>query len=204
MKLTQQMTMNKTIMYLTRHGQTEENAAHVLQGWMPGHLSAEGIKQVESLRDELKEVRFDAVVCSDLKRCVDSATILSEPHGLTPQPTQLLRERDWGSLTGKNILDQIVNLKVEHWPADVESEPAIYQRALKFLEYVQRHYAGKTILAVGHGMIDRYVQAVWKGVDIHQIPRMGTAEVRKLEIPVSKVYTLPAGVAQEKGEVDEA
>ena len=27
-----------TELYLVRHGQTEENAAHILQGHMPGHL----------------------------------------------------------------------------------------------------------------------------------------------------------------------
>ncbi len=196
--------MNKTTMYLTRHGQTEENRTHILQGWMPGHLSAEGIRQVETLRDKLKDVRFDAVVCSDLKRCVDSAAILAEPHGLKPQTTDLLRERDWGSLTGKNILDEIVNLKVEHWPADVESERTIYERSLKFLAFVQQHFAGKTILAVGHGMIDRYIQAVWKGTDIHQIPRMENAEVRVLDIPSDKLYALPDAAAQEKGEASEA
>ena len=71
-----------TELYLVRHGQTEENAAHILQGHMPGHLSHEGIAQAQALRDELKNIRFDALLCSDLKRCMDTAMILNEPHGL--------------------------------------------------------------------------------------------------------------------------
>lgn len=70
-----------TELYLVRHGQTEENAAHILQGHMPGHLSHEGIAQAQALRDELKNIRFDALLCSDLKRCMDTAMILNEPHG---------------------------------------------------------------------------------------------------------------------------
>lgn len=184
----------KTIMYLTRHGQTEENVNHILQGWMPGHLSKEGIRQVEHLREELKKLHFDAIVCSDLKRCIDSANIINEPHGLQLITTPLLRERDWGSLTGKNILNEVVNLKVRNFPADVESEPLIYERALKFLRFIQQNFAGKQILAVGHGMIDRYIQAVWKGTTIRDIPRMENAEVRKLEIDDNQTFLLPEGV----------
>ena len=75
-----------TELYLVRHGQTEENAAHILQGHMPGHLSHEGIAQAQALRDELKNIRFDALLCSDLKRCMDTAMILNEPHGLPLNP----------------------------------------------------------------------------------------------------------------------
>ncbi len=76
-----------TELYLVRHGQTEENAAHILQGHMPGHLSHEGIAQAQALRDELKNIRFDALLCSDLKRCMDTAMILNEPHGLPLEST---------------------------------------------------------------------------------------------------------------------
>lgn len=184
----------KTTMYLTRHGQTEENVSHILQGWMPGHLSEAGIEQVQHLRDKLKDVHFDAIVCSDLKRCIDSATIINELHHLTLTTTSLLRERDWGSLTGKNILNEVVNLKVKEFPEDVESEPQIYERALKFICFIQQHYAGKQILAVGHGMIDRYIQAAWKGTTIHEIPRMENAEVRILEIDDEQQFQLPESI----------
>lgn len=176
-------------MYLTRHGQTEENVKHILQGWMPGHLSEEGIQQVTMLRDKLRKTHFDAIVCSDLKRCVDSATIINDPHGLLLETTPLLRERDWGSLTGKDILNEVVSLKVKDFPADVESEEHIYERAARFLHFIQENFPGKQILAVGHGMIDRYIQAVWKQIPIRQIPRMENAEVRILEIDDEKTYT---------------
>lgn len=176
-------------MYLTRHGQTEENVKHILQGWMPGHLSEEGIRQVSMLRDKLRNTHFDAVVCSDLKRCIDSARIINEPHGLTLETTPLLRERDWGSLTGKDILNEVVNLKVKDFPADVESESQIYDRAVRFIRFIQDKFPGKQILAVGHGMIDRYVQAVYRHTVIRQIPRMENAEVRVLEIDDQEVYT---------------
>ena len=92
------------ILYLVRHGETKENVANILQGHMPGELTERGIEQARQLCKKLQSVRFDALVCSDLKRCVDTAAILNEPHGLTPEYTPLLRERDWGEHTGQNIL----------------------------------------------------------------------------------------------------
>ena len=59
-------------LYLARHGQTEENMTRIFQGHMPGTLTVEGIAQAEALRDTLRDISLDAVVSSDLKRCVDT------------------------------------------------------------------------------------------------------------------------------------
>ena len=64
-------------LYLARHGQTEENIARIFQGHMPGTLTVEGIAQAEALRDTLRDISLDAVVSSDLKRCVDTAVVFS-------------------------------------------------------------------------------------------------------------------------------
>lgn len=65
-------------LYLARHGQTEENMTRIFQGHMPGTLTVEGIAQAEALRDTLRDISLDAVVSSDLKRCVDTACIAVE------------------------------------------------------------------------------------------------------------------------------
>ena len=62
-------------LYLARHGQTEENIARIFQGHMPGTLTVEGIAQAEALRDTLRNISLDAVVSSDLKRCVDTCLL---------------------------------------------------------------------------------------------------------------------------------
>ena len=69
--------------------------------------------------DELKNIRFDALLCSDLKRCMDTAMILNEPHGLPLESTPLLRERDWGPFTGMDILK--ARTKIDHRAEPVES-----------------------------------------------------------------------------------
>lgn len=50
--------MDATIsLILSRHGETEENILHIMQGQMPGHLSALGKQQAEQLAELLESDR---------------------------------------------------------------------------------------------------------------------------------------------------
>ena len=168
----------KTILYLVRHGETVDNASQLMQGQTQGRLNDVGVSQAQKLRDELAEKHFDAIVASDLKRSVDTARILAEPHGLAVDTTELLRERDWGSFTGRYI----PSLKGEVWPDDIESLDDLLARAGRFLEYIRIRYAGKTVLAVGHGIINKAIQAVYYGKQMREVERMQNCEVRILEL----------------------
>ena len=168
----------KTILYLVRHGETVDNASQLMQGQTQGRLNEAGVGQARQLRDELAEKHFDAVVASDLKRSVDTARILAEPHGLEVETTELLRERDWGSFTGRYI----PSLKGEVWPDDIESFDDLLARAGRFLDYIKTRYAGKTVLAVGHGIINKAIQAVFYGKQMRDVERMTNCEVRILEL----------------------
>ena len=48
--------MDSTIsLILSRHGETEENKLHIMQGQMPGHLSELGKQQAEQLAELLEK-----------------------------------------------------------------------------------------------------------------------------------------------------
>lgn len=117
-------------------------------------------------------------MASDLKRAIDTARILAEPHGLGVDTTPLLRERDWGSFTGRYIPD----LKDAVWPDDVEPLDTLLNRARQFLDYINNRYAGKTVLAVGHGIVNKAIQAVYYGKPMKGIVRMTNCEVRRMEL----------------------
>ena len=170
--------MMKTVLCLVRHGETVDNANQIMQGQTQGALNDSGVRQAEQLRDELKSTHLDAVVSSDLKRAFDTARILAEPHGLAVDTTELLRERDWGSFTGRYI----PSLKGEVWPDDIESQEALLQRAGCFLQHIRSKYAGKTVLAVGHGIVNKAIQAVHYGKQMREVERMHNCEMRLLEL----------------------
>lgn len=167
----------KTTLYLTRHGETVDNARQLMQGQTQGQLNDVGVGQAEQLRERLADTHFDAYVASDLKRAIDTARILAGPE----QPidtTQLLRERDWGSFTGRYIPD----LKGEVWPDDIETLDDLLARAGRFLDHVRTRYEGKTVLAVGHGIVNKAIQAVYYGKQMRDVERMTNCEVRILEL----------------------
>ncbi|MBQ3745022.1 MAG: histidine phosphatase family protein [Prevotella sp.] len=165
-----------TILYLARHGETVDNANQIMQGQTQGELNKNGLRQARELSEQWKDREIDVVVASDLKRSVDTATILAAPHGLEVVTTPLLRERDWGGFTGRYI----PSLKNEMWPDDIETLENLLSRAGEFIAYVKKTYPGKKVLAVGHGIINKAVQAVYYKKSMSEISRMSNAEVREL------------------------
>ena len=167
-----------TTLYIVRHGETVDNVAKIMQGQRPGKLNATGVQQIEELAESLRDVRFDAVVASDLQRSYDSAMIIASKRMMDVVTTPLLRERDWGDFTGRYILD----LKGLPMPDNVETMDEMLKRARRFLDWVRERYDGQTVLAVGHGIINKAIQAVHYDLPTCEIPKMSNAEYRILQL----------------------
>ncbi|MDE7455210.1 MAG: histidine phosphatase family protein [Prevotella sp.] len=166
----------KTIIFLVRHGETVDNARQIMQGQTQGCLNEKGREQARLVAKRLAGESLDAVVASDLRRAIQTAELLAEPHHLPVVTTPLLRERDWGGFTGRYIPD----LKDEAWPDDVESEEALLLRARAFLLYITATYPGGRVVAVGHGIINKAILAVYAQCPMREVQRMLNAEVRIL------------------------
>ncbi len=167
-----------TTLILLRHGETYDNINHVLQGHTDGQLSPLGVQQAEEARVALDGMKYDVVLCSDLKRCVDTASIVCEGRNVDVVYTKLLRERDWGSVTGMTV---DANHKIVI-PDDAESVPAMKARARVLLDYVSSTYKGRVVLAVSHGLFCRCIQAVYQGQEIADIVPMKNVETRVIEL----------------------
>ena len=167
-----------TTLYLVRHGETVDNANQIMQGQTQGELNANGIQQAHEFSEQWKDKEIDIILASDLKRAIDTARIIAEPHRLDVLTTPLLRERDWGSFTGRFIPD----LKGEVWPDDIETQENLLSRAGEFIAYVKQTFPGKKVLAVGHGIINKAIQSYYYQKPMNEIQRMQNAEVRILEL----------------------
>lgn len=167
-----------TTLYLIRHGETVDNAAHLMQGQTQGRLNAVGLRQAEELRERFRQLRVDAFVSSDLRRAIETCEVIAEPHGAMVQPTPLLRERDWGDFTGRYIPD----LQGLPFPENVESLEEMKRRARRFLDEMSSRYPNQTVLAVGHGIINKAIQSVFHHRPMSEIKRMDNAEVRMLNL----------------------
>lgn len=169
---------------LVRHGETVDNVNRIMQGQTPGKLTDNGISQAAELGRQMAGEHIDIFMSSDLKRAVDTCVEIALPHfggdrskalaGI--HQTALLRERNWGSFTGRYIPD----LKDAKWTDDIETTDAMRQRATELLAEIKRLYDGKTVLAVGHGIINKVIQSVFYNKPMQEIQRMENAEVRTL------------------------
>jgi|APSaa5957512622_1039677.scaffolds.fasta_scaffold04017_2 broad specificity phosphatase PhoE len=141
---------------LTRHGETKENKKGVLQGWLPGHLSAKGKEQAKLLGKKLSDVKIDRVYTSDLSRCYNTALEILKKHPKTKLiKDRLLRERNLGDFEGKKV-------KLSDWevlpgnlytnrPKGGETFEEVWERMNKFYKKLKRVSSSKTVLIVGHG-----------------------------------------------------
>ncbi len=89
---------------LVRHGQSEWNATHRLQGQADIALSAIGRDQADALRSTIDEIGPCRAISSDLKRVRDTATRIGAPDAV---PSMRLREIDVGDWTGRTTSDII-------------------------------------------------------------------------------------------------
>ena len=167
-----------TTLYVVRHGETVDNANQIMQGQTQGALNEHGIQQAREVSEQWKDKPLDVILASDLKRAIDTARIIAEPHQMEVLTTPLLRERDWGSFTGRYIPD----LKGETWPDDIETLENLLSRAGEFIAYVRQTFPGKKVLAVGHGIINKAIQSYYYQKPMNEIQRMQNAEVRILEL----------------------
>ena len=194
-----------TTILLVRHGETVDNARQIMQGQTQGELNEQGREQALKVAERLSSEPIDAVVASDLHRAIQTAEYIAVPHGLPVTTTKLLRERDWGGFTGRFIPD----LRGEVWPDDIESEKTLLERARSFLIYITTTYPDKRVVAVGHGIINKAILAVYAQCPMREVQRMMNAEVRILSTSAVMVSstttaacTAPTAVATASASVE--
>lgn len=86
---------------LIRHAETDWNASGRWQGHGDPPLSARGREQAAALALAMQGAQVDRLLCSDLRRAVETAKALGEALNLDPEPTSALRELRVGSWTGQ-------------------------------------------------------------------------------------------------------
>jgi 2,3-bisphosphoglycerate-dependent phosphoglycerate mutase len=85
---------------LVRHGETDGNAARVLQ--RPDvPLNERGRRQADQLAQRLCAHGFVAILCSDLLRARMTAEPLAASSGIAIEESPLLQERNFGDLRGQ-------------------------------------------------------------------------------------------------------
>lgn len=148
-------------LYLVRHGETVHNLEGRIQGHADSPLTPLGVKQAAAAAARLACEKFDAIYSSDLGRAVATAKIISTPHNLPVNTTELIREGCFAKVQGltRKEFEQEYPEDYRKWredsvhfrPPGAETLESLISRCGKFLQMIsEKHKDGDRILAVVH------------------------------------------------------
>lgn len=128
--------------YFIRHGQTDSNQKNILMGGRADSpLTAEGQAQAQILGKALQNIPFDQVYVSSNTRAQDTAKIIFQGRSLPIIISDLIKEQDFGLMTGKSLseipveVDQVFKEDPYHFAhTEGESLADLKDRVGKFLQ----------------------------------------------------------------------
>ena len=182
------------ILLLIRHGDNDVFKTR-LAGRLPGvHLNADGLRQAQTLAEELADAPLKAIYSSPLERALETAAPLAAAHGLEVRVHTGLIEVDYGELQGRTY-KQLKRLKVwqmlHKQPAAVqfpggESLTNLLQRTARTLDELAAQYEDHQIIAcITHGDVIRMAVTHSLG--------LGLEEFDRFQIATASITTLALG-----------
>ena len=101
--------------YFLRHGESRGNSARIIQGRHDPALSERGVEQSEAVAPWFIDRKITAILCSPLKRAVQTAEVVARVLGIEEvQPHEGLNELDTGIFTGLTV-EQIQRRHPDAW-----------------------------------------------------------------------------------------
>jgi broad specificity phosphatase PhoE len=151
---------------LVRHGETEQNAHGIFQGYSPVPLSARGRQQAALVAERLLSLRPQILYSSDLRRAQETADIISQRLALPVRLCEGLREWNVGTWIGQSLGAH----PVTYIPAGGESQLHTQARIVAQMQALARQHAGETIVCVSHGTAIDLLARHILGLDVMQPP----------------------------------
>jgi probable phosphoglycerate mutase len=140
---------------LLRHGQTDSNAAGIVQGHLPVPLNALGHRQAALLAARLKVAspKIGRLISSDLPRAAQTAQPIARALGLPIEFDAAWRERLLGEFQGRSVGKRRTwSLATgEETPPDAESVGEFESRVRAALEAIEPSADGSPVAVVTHG-----------------------------------------------------
>lgn len=130
-------------LYLVRHGETYLNKFKRMQGWSDTPLTEEGIQTAIQCGKKLSDIPFASVYTSDLRRTVETATIIMKQNVKNDRfkinERIDFREAFFGSLEGERI-DNVAENIIEEHSLDYSGWDELYRRVNieKMIDWIRK------------------------------------------------------------------
>lgn len=193
--------------YLTRHGETEWNKELRMQGWKNSNLTEKGIEDAKSLGKHLKNINFDLIYSSPLKRALDTAKYIRGMKNTKIVINENFKEMNFGLWEGMNEEEL-----TKKYPKEYEiflQKPQLFKPfgGETFTEFVNRIEKGlydvidnnsdtDNILIVAHAVVIKAIMKIVKGYGIEKLwslPFIRGTSVTVLEVENRNIKILLEG-----------
>lgn len=166
------------LIYLLRHGLIDGSQERRYIGHLDISLSPAGRHQAGLLQTELASQEFTAVLCSDLCRSIETASIITANRSCQPQPKRELREISMGEWEGKTFREIAQTYPSEYAKRGENLAHYRIPGGESFAECQQRIVAAFTnglqtttgnLLIVGHAGINRLLLCHILGMPLERL-----------------------------------
>lgn len=169
-------------LYFVRHGQTEWNAIHRMQGQLNSDLNKLGRSQANINGQLLAQHNIEALFSSPLDRTTQTSKIINKHLDLPITFDDRIKEWDCGDWSGY-LYDEVRKKWPKEWQAlqedhfhyrgpNCENMPDMMARAQPFLAELSEHPA-TNIAIVSHGLIGKIMVSMLLKLDEQQTLEFG-------------------------------
>lgn len=152
--------------WIFRHGETDWNVEKRLQGKSDTDLNENGINVAKKVHEVIKDIRFDFVFSSPLKRAVNTAKILTDGMDLEIVTDERLKEMSFGVNEGRYPEERVGHVEVffekpgEYEPCEGgESIEEVNARTRSFIEEIlvplSESRPDSRVMISGHGAMNK-------------------------------------------------
>lgn len=171
------------MIYFIRHGETNYNTEHRIQGQLDIPLNSKGISQAEIMAEKLKDIAIDRIYSSPLRRTKQTATIINKYHNIEIVYDDRLKEFYGGHIQGRTYNDMTDEEKKralddpEYWHG--ESNESMKGRTIEFYKEIMD--SSENILVVSHGGVWRHIHRYKNGIpDNEPVPAPPNCEILEI------------------------
>lgn len=173
------------LIYFIRHGETDFNKKRIIQGsGVDSSLNATGRAQARAFYEKYKDVPFDKVITSDLKRTSETVKPFTDA-GLEQEKDADINEMNWGvheGQPGSEAMKVLYQNMIAAWGADDfdhrleagESARELADRIQRFLDSLKSR-TENTLLVCSHGRAMRCIVALMKEQHLREMENVSHA-----------------------------
>lgn len=153
--------------YVIRHGETNVNLENKINSLNDDDLNQTGIIQAKEVGNKLKDIDYDFIISSPLKRTKHTAVLLNIKNKNIIYDNRLL-ERDAGVFTKTSLelinSDDWWNLYPKEDYSNAEKVKSVLERVYDFLNEIKDRFSNNNIVIVTHGGVSKAISCYFYGI----------------------------------------